>query len=272
MIRYVKEGWTSAWRQPFVLLTMFVYRFAWGFALYSLSRSIVLPLLHRYPGQSISETQVQLFYAEGQFQLLKTNVADNYLWLLLGLLLARMALSPLLNAAVYYSVTRPEENAGYRFFKGIKKLALPFIGYYALRMALTLAPLPLLLPRIKSVLAKSISYQAMGMELLPYLIGALLYGALLHLAFVYIQLGRAEERPMGVSIGIWFRAFLTMLGVALIVFLTAILVSGIVVFASLMWAGLWALIFYQCYRFMQTMFDLWGITSQHRLYVEKSEP
>ncbi|WP_409343475.1 hypothetical protein [Paenibacillus sp. MBLB4367] len=271
MIRYVKEGWTEAWRQPFVLLTMFVYRFAWGFALFSLARSVVLPLLHRYPGKTISESQVQLFYAEGQFQLLKTDIAHSYLWLLLGLLIARMALTPLLNAAVYYSIARPEENAGYRFFKGIKKLGLPFIGYYTLRIALTLGPLALLLPKVKGIVAHGGSYEGILKELLPYGVAAFLYGALIHLLFVFLQLGRAEERPMGASLGTLFRSFLLMIGVALVLFLITLLISSIVVFASLMWAGLWALILYQVYRFVQTLFDLWGITSQHRLYVEKSD-
>ncbi|WJH35770.1 hypothetical protein N6H14_07520 [Paenibacillus sp. CC-CFT747] len=145
MIGYIKEGWKEAARQPFLLVLLFVYRLVWGIVLYRMVQSVVVPLMHRYAG-GISKSQVQLFLAEGEFQLTKTDLSHSYLWMLLAVMLARMFVTPLLNAGVYYSLSHPHLNMGYRFFKGIRELGRSFFLLYLVQMLLTAAPAYFLLP------------------------------------------------------------------------------------------------------------------------------
>lgn len=270
MIRYVKEGWDDARKQPFLLLALFVYRFAWGIALYRIVQGIAVPLLHRYPGKGVSADQVQLFLAEGQFRLMKTDLSHSTLWLLIWLLLAKMALTPLLNAGVYFSIANAQYNAGYRFFRGIAELGKSFSLYYLVRMALTLAPLYWLAPKAGTAYRHAASYEALARELLPYAAAMLLYGYLLHLFFMYVQFGRAWSIPLARTLGIAARSALPLIGIAASLLLLGCMLSATVTVASLVWAGFWALLLYQAFRIVETMLSLWSITSQHRLYQTKA--
>lgn len=270
MIRYVKDGWKDALKQPFLLVTLFLYRFAWGVALYRIVQAIVLPLLHRYPGKDVSAAQVNLFLAEGQFRLLKTDVSHSTLWLLFWLLVIKMILTPLLNAGVYYSIATDQYNPGYRFFKGIAQLGKSFSLYYLIQMTLTLAPLYWLLPKISAAYHHAASYDAILLELLPYSIGILAYGYFLHLFFMYVQFGRAYASTLIESVGIAIRSALPLLGIAIATLFVSLLLSAFATASSLVWAGFWALVLYQAFRLVETLLTLWGITSQQRLFQAKA--
>lgn len=271
MISYLKEGWRAAVRQPFLLLTLFLYRFAWGLALYKMIQSVMLPLLHRYPGSGAPETQIRLFLAEGQFRLFKTDISHPYLWLLLWLLVLKLVLTPLLNAGILYSLSNVQYNAGYRFFRGIKELWRPYALYYFLQLALTFTPLYWVLPKAGGILATAVSYRSIASGLAPYLAGMLAYGFLIHLLFLYIQFGRVWGNPAVRTLNAAGRNLPAILGIALLVLVLTTLLTAAAVSASLLWAGFWALVLYQGYRFVHTLFNLWGIAAQHQLYKAKTD-
>lgn len=270
MFTYLKDGFRASLRQPFSVLVLFLYRFCWGIALYKLSQSVVLPLLHRYPDQAGFETQTRLFLAEGQFVLFKTDISHPYLWLLAGLLVFRMVLTPVLNAGLFFSLTHTHLNAGYRFVRGVAELGRAYALYYAVRVALTLAPLWWVLPKLRDAFLGASSYPDLAKEVLPYAAVMLGYGFLLHLLFLYIQFGRIRSEPLASSIGTALRSLPLILGIAALLLLVSALVSLAVLGGTMLWAGFWALVIYQAYRFVQTLFSVWAIAAQHRLYSAKT--
>lgn len=270
MFTYIREGFRATVRQPFLLLILFLYRFCWGIVLYKLSQSVILPLLHRYPDQAEVDAQARLFLAEGQFVLFKTDISHSYLWLLLGLLVARMILTPVLNAGVYFSLAHTEFNSGYRFFRGIVELIRPYSLYYAIQMILTLAPLWWVLPELRDAVLGAGTITGLVKGAFPYAALMLLYGFLLHLLFLYIQLGRVTSGTLSQSIGTALRSLPLALGIAALILLVSSLAAMAVLGASVYWAGFWALVFYQAYRFVQTLFSVWGIAAQQQLYREKT--
>lgn len=270
MFTYIKEGFRASLRQPFPVLVLFLYRFVWGVTLYKLSQSIVLPLLHRYPDGDGFAAQSRLFLAEGQFVLFKTDISHSYLWLLAGLLALRMVLTPLLNAGLFYSLANTQFNAGYRFVRGIAELTKPYALIYAIQMALTLIPLWWVLPELKSVFLTAGSYQELLRGALPYASVMLVYGFLLHLLFLHIQFGYVHSEPLSRSVGTALRSLPLILGIGGLIVLAGTLASLAVLGGSILWAGFWALVVYQAYRFVQTLVSVWGIASQHRLFTAKS--
>lgn len=267
---YLKGGWRSAVRQPFLLFILFSYRLGWGFLLYTIVQSIVEPLLKRYPGKSISAAQDQLFWAESQFQLTKTNFIDSYVWLFFGLLIARMILNPLLNAGIYYSLRQTHLHLGYRFFKGIRVLGASYFLLYGLQMLLTLGPLYWLFPLALQVITKSLNYETAVRQLFPHLIGFLVYGYLLHLGFMYLQFGKAATRSLLTSINAALRGSFTILAISLLLIITSLLIGLLALTMLWFWAGFWAFLLYQTLRLGQTFVDLWAVASQHEIYVEKT--
>jgi hypothetical protein len=266
---YIKGGWKAAWKQPFLVLILFAYRLGWGIAFYGIVQSIVVPLLHRYPGIQAAKGQTELFLAEGQFQLLKTDFIDSYLWLFLGLLLTRMIITPMLNAGIYYSLRQTHLNSGYRFFKGIRELGGAFLLYYLVQMLLTLAPLYILLPKWGQILLGG-DYTSTVFVLIPLITGYLVYGYLLHLGFMYLQFGRAWSRPWSESIWIAVRYMVSIIGISILFMLGSVLVATIATSVIWIWASLWTLILYQAYRLIHTFIYLWVITTQQQLYSTKS--
>lgn len=270
MMGFVRKGWHSAIQQPFLLVTLFVYRLIWGVVLYEMVQSIVVPLLQRFPGKLISVVQTDLYLAEGQFQLVKTDLSDRYLWLLLGLAVARMLLTPLIQAGTLYSLRHTELNAGYRFIRGVKQLGRPFIGYYLVQMILTLAPLYVLYPMATGPLLRMASYVGMLEHVLPYLLGWLLYAHLVNLLFLHLQCGKLWDHSIGKSLGIAARAAWPIALTSLVIVLLSLTFGGAMLTGSMVWAGFGALLLSQAYRFIEVWFDLWAIAAQHEVHLEKA--
>ncbi|MBC8081014.1 MAG: hypothetical protein H7X86_11760 [Gorillibacterium sp.] len=268
MLKHIKQGLTAAWHQPFLLVTLFIYRFAWGFAIYRLIVSQVIPLLHRYPGEGGPVDQSQLFLIESEIRLTKTNVLEEYLWLLLILLVIRMLITPLLNAGVFYSLANTHLNSGYRFFKGMKSLGGAFYLFYAVRTLLTLLPLYFLAPQLKRLfgdLPTTIDHRNL---LLLYVAIFLVYSYLLYLLFLHIQFGRTFGSGLLPTLLRSIKGMLPIIGVAVLLLALSGLASGIMLTTVLLDAGLWTFILYQAYGFVGTLFALWGITSQHEVFEE----
>lgn len=266
MLRYLKNGFKTTTSQKFLLLVLWLYHFAWGFLLLLSVKSVVVPLMHRFPGQHLSPGASYLFMAESQFRLMKTDISYTYLWLLLGFAAARMLITPLLNAGVYYSIHNAHLNSGYRFLQGIRQLGKPFFGYYLIQMLLTLAPLYWLYPIAKEAFAKQSDYTALGLALLPWAAGYILYGFLLRLCFVYIQLGRTAEEGLGKSLWLFVRKFPVIALLALILIAMSGVVTAAALSASLIWAGISALVLQQLFHIVNMMFKLWTIATQYHVY------
>lgn len=265
----MKTGLRAALQQPFAVIALFLYQMGWGALLYKLVQSVLVPLMHRFPGGGQPKQAMQLFLAEGQFQLLKTDLSHSYLWWLAALLGARMLLTPMLNAGVYYSLTHRHQNAGYRFFKGIKELTLPFLITYFVRMVLSLLPLLWLLPKVQTIYAHTTSYEEAALQMLPWLLGLLSYGFLLNLLFMYVQFAIAARIGIISTFITFIRYSLPILGLALLILLISGLLTGITVTATYIWAGLVALLIYQLYPLFNMFLQMWAITSQYQLWTAK---
>jgi hypothetical protein len=271
MWKYIKQGWRLAWKQPFLFIVLFLYQWAWGVVLYRFVRQIIEPVLHRYPGGSLSGASVTLFYAESEFRLLKTDLSFSYLWWLCALLLLRMLLTPVLKAGILFSLHQTNLNSGYRFFLGMKKLSKAFIGYYIIQIGLTLLPLYWLLPFAAVKFKEAVSYTELLWELLPYTIGMLGYGCILHLLCLYVMLQRTTGERWGRFWSPLLRSIVPMAAVTITILLIGGLASSLATGASFYWAGVTALIIYQLYHFIKIFLNLWLTSSQYQLWMAKAE-
>lgn len=270
MFGILKKGWSAAWNQPFLLAVLFLYRFAWAFVLFRIAKSHVVPLLARYPNPGGPPDGSQLYLMEAQFRLGKTDLAADYLWVLLVLAGIRMLLTPLFNAGIFYSLVHTRLNTGYRFFKGMKALGPVFALYYSAQMALTLLPLLWIAPHFRSLNDLSDLLAEPAKALLYGLLYAA-YGYLIRLLFLHLQFGRAEEQPFLRTLLRALASALPVLGTALLLLLlSGVLSTG--VFAATLWdAGIWTFLLYQAYTFVRTFLSLWGITAQHQVFRRKGE-
>jgi hypothetical protein len=271
MWKIIKSGWTMAWHQPFAVSVLFIYNLLWGLALHSLISSIVVPLLHRYPGKELSREAVQLFWMEGQFQIIKTDLIAPYLWWGLGLLLARMLLSPLLTAGVYYSIEHTQLNAGYRFVQGIRELGLSFFRLYTVQMLFTLSPLYILVPKIVEAYGKHHALSALAWSVLPVVGGYLLYLFLLQIIFMYMQFGKLNDTTYRGAMKTLARTLLPVLLLAAIMLLLTVAASAAMMSSAMIWAGFAALLGVQAYRLVHMFCEMWAITAQYALWNAKME-
>jgi hypothetical protein len=270
MTRFFRYGFTLTLHQPFSVILLFLYQAGWGIILYKLIQSFLLPLMHRYPGTEQSGADVQLFLAEAQFQLFKTDLIHPYLWWLSALLVIRILLTPLLSAGVYYSLAHQELNAGYRFVNGIRQLALPFFITYVVQLTLTLFPLIWLLPKLQAVWSSHSSYMSALSAMLPWLMAYLLYNYILRLCFMYVQFTLVSRTPLMSFFAVFLHSSWPIVVTAGILLILSGLLLGTAITVSYIWTGFAALLIYQLYPFCKMFLHVWTIAAQFQLWTSST--
>jgi hypothetical protein len=136
-------------------------------------------------------------------------------------------------------------------------------------MILTLAPLLWLLPKAQELFRGSGSYEAILNQMLPWLLGFLIYGYILRIAFMHLQFAKAHQQPAAASLWIFLSNFLGISLLALIPLLVSAFTSLSVITLSYIWAGLLALLVYQLYPLLGLLLQLWSLSSQYQLWSAK---
>lgn len=270
MNHYMKEGWKVLSQHGFSITVLFIYRLVWGIILFRFVESVVIPLLHRYP-DGLSEFATRLFWAESQFQLMKTDIAEPYLWGIAGLLLVRMFITPLLYSGLYYSIQDEERKKRKSFITGIRRMGKVFIAYYWCQMLLTFAPLYWLIPRISSQIGAKHTYASLLLSIGPWVLAFIVYGAFINLLFIYLQIGKVSRRATLYSLLLVLRYLLPIIGLASLLFLITGLVAATAITISMIWAGFFAIILHQAYQFAKTIFKIWVLTTHYQFWIAKSK-
>lgn len=90
----IREGWFLVRQHMFIAALLFLYQLIWGYFFYRMVQSAVIPLLLRYPDADAGELSTLLFKMESQLNLSTHPEVHRYLWILGGMLLVRMLISP----------------------------------------------------------------------------------------------------------------------------------------------------------------------------------
>lgn len=266
MRQRLKMGWDMTVRHKYVLVLLFLYRLLWGFFLYRFIDSVVTPILARYPDQHPNSDAAHLFLIEAQFRLLKTDLINEVLWMLGGLLLLRMVLTPLFNAGVYFSFYHAVEGEGTRVLSGMKQVWKPVTLLYWIENGLVLLPAIWLLPLAKDLFFSESSLTAWLQGLLPYAAAWMVFGFIIHLLFQFMQFGAASQEGIFKGLGLALRRVLPLLGISFI-----LLGVGLAVFAtawaiSFFWSGFLAVALHQAFHFVRSLLKLWTSASQYQVW------
>ena len=270
MINYCSAGWKMTLWNPFLIFFSFLYQFAWGFFLYRFVQSVVVPVLHRYPGKGLPQDLNYIFAAESQFQLMKTDLAASYIWTLALVLGVRMIVTPMLNAGIYDSFQQTYLDRKRSFLKGVKRWSIPFFLLYVLQTAFMLAPLLWLIPWVQPSLAPLLQGNV-DSRLSFAVIGYLAYTAIIKLAFMYIQLGLVTRTGWLASVRVLVTRFPAIMALSALILALYALAAAIGWTVSILDAGLFTVLLHQVYHLVKTMFKLWEIGTQHQYYVAKAE-
>ncbi|GGD95870.1 hypothetical protein [Paenibacillus nasutitermitis] len=269
MNHHVKQGWRLAMKHFYIIIMLFLYELLWGFFLYRAVEGIIVPLLKRYPDSAPSDGAVNLFLTEAQFQLLKTDLIRPYIWLFAILLAARMLLTPFLNAGLFHSLHHSHDADGTKFLQGIRKSWKPIALLYTLETALALAPGIWLLPKALAALLSSGSLADLTHMAGPWVFGWLAWVLLLHLLFLAMQFGVVAGTSPARSLWGGMRHLLPLAGISLLMWAIGMALSLTMASASMIWAGLIALILHQSYHLIRTIMKVWTVASQYEVWHSK---
>ncbi|MCR2805282.1 hypothetical protein [Paenibacillus soyae] len=259
-------GWRLTFKHMNMILVLFLYQLLWGFLVYRAIDDTVAPLLRRFPANAPTEQAVQSFLAEAQFQLFKTDLIQPYLWLLGGLFLARMLLTPLFNAGLFYSIHHQSSGGegGTRILEGIRKFWKPVVLLYWIGRALMIAPAWWLVPKWIDALRHDGASSSLLGEVAPGAAIWIAWVAIIHLLFLSMQFGSVSGDGILPSLWQSVRRFLSYAAISLIMWGIAALLGLLVGGVSMAWAGLFALIVHQGYPLIQTLLRVWTIATQYR--------
>ena len=269
MLESLKAGLSAVGRRSLIVVLLFLYEIIWGFILYRYVRSVVAPILYRYPGEEIPNW-TSLFWIEGEIRLLKTDMAEPYLLTLLAMLFFRMMLTPLINAGVFQTIHHASGEQWRMFVDGIKRMWGRFLSLYWLQSAAVLAPLYWLVPIVAQAIRDgNLNNLLQPGSILPW-IAYSLYIVIVRLCFMYVQFAVVSGEKWRAALLTWLRKLFPALGLFACILLAAFVLHSILAAASLFWAGLTALIIYQATPLLRVALKIWEIASQHDLWLRSS--
>jgi hypothetical protein len=270
---YAKQGWQVLRGSWLLLLFVFLLQYLSSMVLLQMVKSVVTPLLYRYPGGSLDDSLMQLFVIESQFRLMKTDLLEPVLWTLGAFVFVRMVLTPIINSGLNYALLERSEPQGFAFVRGVRKFVLPFSAVYAVQTLLLLAPLFWLIPPVIDSLTASFAFDWVNLlfNVLPYVAGWLIWQALVKLACLYAGFGVITGGGGGGgvlrSVGLLLRRGLVAVGLGLSLFAIYAGVTVALFTLSLLWAGLMTMVIYLLLPFVRTGMKIWHISAQQHLFM-----
>jgi hypothetical protein len=272
MKTHVINGWNRTVRHAGIIVFLFVYQFLWGFFLYRAIDGVLVPLLKRYPDPLAARGAVELFLAEAQFRIMKTDLLVPYGLALLGLLAARVLLTPFINAGLFHSLQHAEKKKGTTFFAGVRAAWKRIALIYAAELAAILTPLAWLLPLASRAFRASDGWSGLLRTLLPALAVWLLWCLLVRLISIGMQFGAAAGDGVLPSLSVTIRSLPAAAAAALAVWSIGAAAGLVSAAVSMVWAGLFAIILHQAQQFFRTWFKVWTYAAQYEAWNSKRQP
>ncbi|MEC0128156.1 hypothetical protein [Paenibacillus pabuli] len=273
----IREGWFLVRQHMFIAALLFIYQLIWGYFLYQMVQSAVVPLLLRYPEPDAGELSTMLFKMESQLSLSTSPEVHRYLWILGAMLLLRMLISPLIQAGLLYSLQHfKHSEERIPFIRGIKHLWKPMLLLYTIRTILLLLPAYWLVPKLYSIFMDGFHSLHLLLPGIPYVAGWIVYGWVIHYALLYMQFGiSAPDEEGGVrgtlhAVWIALRHVIALSGIAILLGGLHLLVFGAFTSASWLVTGLTGLILQQTYPLARCLLSLWKICAHFRLWQSKT--
>ncbi|WP_405154639.1 hypothetical protein [Paenibacillus sp. FSL K6-0108] len=273
----IREGWFLVRQHMFIAALLFLYQLIWGYFLYRMVQSAVVPLLLRYPDPDAGELSTILFKMESQLGLSTNSEVHRYLWILGAMLLLRMLISPLIQAGLLYSLqhyNHSEERIP--FIRGVKNLWKPMLLLYTIRTLLLLLPAYWLAPKLYSIFMEGFHSLHLLLPGIPYVVGWIVYGWVIHHILLYMQFGISAPDGEGGALGtfqaLWIalRQVIPLIGIAVLLGGLHLLVFGAFTSASWLVTGLIGLILQQTYPLARCLLSLWKICAHFRLWQSNS--
>lgn len=271
---YIRNGWSSVKRQFPSVIILFLYQLLWGVFLYRLVNTAVVQMLHRFPNPPPHDLSRILFMIEGQTRFWQIPEVHLYIWILVGMILLRLLLTPLIHAGILYGLLPAEErSAGLPLFRGIQKFWKPVALFYFLELILILIPTLWLLPKAYASLSPLLqggSYISAFLIAMGYIVGWLGYSWFVRQTVLFVQFGYLFKSNAWPSLMVCWKHLLPGLGISVILAVSCSIIF--ILFGTISWmmTGLLALILQQAYPFFRSVFKIWKINSQYCLWQQKS--
>lgn len=270
--KYIYGGWKSIREQFYVVIILFLYQLLWGYFLYRFVQSALVPILMRYPDPAPNNQSQLLFYVEGQMNLTESSTVHYYLWMLLGMLVFRMLLTPLIHAGILHGLHQEREGSrGLFFFRGIKQLWKPVLLFYIIEILLIAAPAYWIIPKMMNIGLAALQFREIGVIVpaIPYVLLWLFYAYLVHQLLLYLLFAKTGKRQLLSSLLLCLRHSLSVISISLLLGGVSLVLFGLSTGISLLWTGLFGLILQQAHHFISCILKMWHITAQYQLWNDK---
>ncbi|MHA0858280.1 hypothetical protein [Paenibacillus sp. CMAA1364] len=266
----IVNGWISLKSQFYVVIILFLYQLLFSYFLYRLVNSVVVPLLQRYPDPPPTELSQILFYVEGQLNLTHSQTVHNYMWILLGMLLFRMVLTPFIHSGIFYGLHQERKGeSGLHFFQGMRLYAKPIMLFYWIESILVLIPAYWLIPKLYTTILSGFMTPTILFQIIPYVLGWAIYRYVIHQIMLFMQFGITGSADIFSSTKICLRNVLPVIGISLTLGAVSLVFFCLFTGLSLIWSGLITLILQQSYPLISSLFKFWHISSQFDVWYSK---
>jgi hypothetical protein len=269
------RGWQSMKEQFYILILLFMYRLLWGYFMYGFIRSAIVPILLRYPDKNAGGSGMGrlLFYIEGQFSLNSDPAIRTWLWMLVGLVILRLLLSPFIRAGLLHELHQERKGErGLFFFPGMKRYGFPVLIFSLVEWILALLPFYWFAPKMYGLFLSTFLDSSLLLQGVPYLLAWLTYIFIVRLLLLYMQFGYTGGTGMFSSLFICLRSLIPAIGISIVLGAGGLLLLVIGGLSGIFCPGLPALLIRQVSPLPSTLFKMWGISAQYHLWRSKAFP
>lgn len=264
MSHRLRQGWRITKRHFKINILLFFYQALWGFLLFRMIDHIVSPLLLRYPAITDSPEALQLFWAEAQFQLLKTDLLVPYVYTMLALLLLRMLITPVLQSGIFYSIhamSNGEQHSSFR--KGIRSCWKPMLLLYWIKNLAIIAPMIWLIAPVLNGQENSSALLTVLQTSKWVWLAFLLWAVVINLIGYMMQLGVGAGLSIVESItsGLKHLGKILIIGALILTLYGAVSVS--IHALSMLWVTFISFVLYQLLPLIRSTCKLWLVSAQY---------
>ena len=251
----------------YIVTFLLLYQMLCGYFLYKVVHSIIVPTLFRLPHSNETHISRLLFWVENYIGFLQDKQTQGYVWILCGLILLKMLVSPFIQAGVLHCLHCTEQKPGpVLFLRGMRNKWICLCLVQLFRLALLILPVYWMIPRLYLLLTYM---QNQFFYIALYVLTWLIYSCVVHYILLYAQFGIVYKYSIFSSVYICFKFAIRVTALIFILGSVHFLLFCSFYGVSLVWGGVFGLITHQCYHLIRLVMQVWKVCSHFTLYQTK---
>lgn len=272
MLKPIASGLLLLNRRKTIVLLILMWTGVWSGVYSYWLKDLVNEILLRLPINTFSPLSLSLLNFEAEYLMMKTSMAVPTVGVILTLFAIRYLITPVIQAGLYHVLINPTDRAVADFKEGVRQWAGPFYVILAVKWAILVLPLLILVVKWMTAWKEAYYIQTFLDKVMTSVIAYIVYFIFISFWFMWVQIAVVNHPsrtiPQQLCHGLWFllkKSFpiIILVGVLLFGFtVIGIVIEGVAALS----AGLLLVLLHQLSILWRSFTKIWFISSSIDFY------